>query len=340
MASSEEVKEEKAEALEYMLREGLDSLPSRFLLPPDKRPVHGLLQQPTAQIPLIDLSQLHTPSRSLLLSQIHSACSHWGFFHVLNHGVSLDLLHSLRQGISDFLALPTAHKYAFGALRNDDGQGFGSAFVNPQIGAAEWRDYLLLRTFPEELRDYSNWPPMLKDLVAPFSAQVMCLARLLLSIFSENLRLPPSSVEDAMGVLRQRILISHYPPCPEPHLAVGAWEHTDVGTITCLWQVSEDVVGLQVRKDGQWHSVEPVNGAIVVNVADQVERFSNGVYKSGWHRVVLNNSKPRISVAVFLNPSADAVVSPAPSFVDSNHPALYEPVDFKTYATEYGIKAD
>lgn len=309
-------------------------LPPRFIMPSPYRsqPPH---QIPAIRIPIIDLST----SRSLALAQIHSACRDWGFFQVINHGVSLESLESLRTAAMEFLALPTAHKTAPQLVRDKDGDGFAAGFVDPQIGATEWRDILALHTFPKKLRNYSKWPPMLKDPIATSSLELLNLTRRLLAVFSENLQLPPSFIEDALGDLRQVIVISHYPPCPQPELAMGSCQHTDIGVITCVWQASEGVGGLQVRKDGQWHAVEPLRDAIVINVADQLQILSNGQYKSGTHRVVVNGSKPRISVLAFHNPAADVLVSPAATLVDSDHPALYEPTLFESFAADYGIKA-
>jgi isopenicillin N synthase-like dioxygenase len=48
----------------------------------------------------------------------------------------------------------------------------------------------------------------------------------------------------------------------------------------------------QVRdRSDAWHHVEPVPGAIVVNVADCLQRWSNDVLRSTRHRV---NTDPRI----------------------------------------------
>ncbi|MCO5548408.1 hypothetical protein L7F22_001864 [Adiantum nelumboides] len=142
-----------------------------------------------------------------------------------------------------------------------------------------------------------------------------------------------------MEVLHQKLLVAHYPACPQPELAMGSCEHTDFGVITCLWQASEDVVALQVRKDGQWHSVEPYPGALVVNVGDQFEIFSNGLYKSGPHRVVLNSSKSRLSVVAFHNPSAVAIVAPAKTLINKHHPPRYSPTLFMDYAKKLMFSA-
>ncbi|KAI5076584.1 hypothetical protein GOP47_0008649, partial [Adiantum capillus-veneris] len=246
----------------------VSKVPTTFVVPAQLRP-HPVC---SIHIPLIDLSRFSdADGRSDVLKQIHRACCDWGFFQVLNHGVSLDVLHSFRTRLHEFFAMPTSAKRELGLVIGDTGQGYGAGFVDPKSGTTEWKDFLIFYTNPPTDRDYSKWPPSLRDDIELVGGQMLALSRQLLVICSENLGLPSSAIEDAMDVLHQKILVAHYPACPQPELAMGSCEHTDVGTITCVWQASEDVVALQVLKDEQWHSVEPFPGAIVVNVGDQME---------------------------------------------------------------------
>lgn len=64
-----------------------------------------------------------------------------------------------------------------------------------------------------------------------------------------------------------------------------AGAHTDYGTITLLFQDTHG--GLQVESpSGQYVDVPPIEGTVVINVADLLARWSNDVLKSTMHRVV------------------------------------------------------
>ncbi|KAH8424959.1 putative oxidoreductase, 2OG-Fe(II) oxygenase family [Aspergillus melleus] len=61
--------------------------------------------------------------------------------------------------------------------------------------------------------------------------------------------------------------------------------HTDFGTLTLLFR--QPVAALQVQTpDGQWKYVKPYPGSITVNIADTLERWTNGFLPSSVHRVV------------------------------------------------------
>jgi len=64
-----------------------------------------------------------------------------------------------------------------------------------------------------------------------------------------------------------------------------------------------------------------------------LQALSNGIYKSVWHRALVNAEKARISVASFLCPADEALISTPPCLtVDIGSPRNYK--DF-TYAEYY-----
>ena len=80
-----------------------------------------------------------------------------------------------------------------------------------------------------------------------------------------------------------QLRLLHYPPVPaealEQQRAARCPAHTDWSSITMLFQ--DDCGGLEVEdinNPGQFIPATPVKNAIVINVGDLLQRWSNGMY--------------------------------------------------------------
>ena len=67
-------------------------------------------------------------------------------------------MNTMKQQVEEFLQLPVADRAPGGIHKGVASQGYGTGYVKPDTGARDWRDYFLLRTYPESMRDYSTWP--------------------------------------------------------------------------------------------------------------------------------------------------------------------------------------
>jgi 2OG-Fe(II) oxygenase superfamily len=81
-----------------------------------------------------------------------------------------------------------------------------------------------------------------------------------------------------------------------------------------------------VMHDERWYLIQPRKNALVVNIGDIVQVWSNDQYRAPLHRVLANASMPRYSAPFFYNPSYATVYAPLPSVCDGAHPPRYRPI--------------
>lgn len=111
-------------------------------------------------------------------------------------------------------------------------------------------------------------------------------------------------------------------PVQRPDKVLGLKPHSDRSWITVFLQ-DELVEGLQFVKDEKWITVPVIPRVLVVNLGDQMQIMSNGIFKSPVHRVVTNTDKLRISVAMFNEVEPEKEIGPVEGLIDENRPRLY-----------------
>ena len=73
--------------------------------------------------------------------------------------------------------------------------------------------------------------------------------------------------------------------------------------------------------------VPPTPGALVVNVGDMMQRWTNDRWPSTLHRVINRQSgRDRYSIAYFFDLDARASIEPLPSCVSAQPPRRYGPI--------------
>ena len=121
------------------------------------------------------------------------------------------------------------------------------------------------------------------------------LHKQLLEAISESLGLEKNYLQEQTEEGSQVIAVNCYPSCPEPEVTLGMPPHSDFGSLTILLQSSE---GLQIMDSNKnWVCVPYIEGALIVQLGDQVEVMSNGIYKSVIHRVTVNKHVKMLSFA-------------------------------------------
>jgi len=286
-------------------------------------------------IPIIDLAGLHGENRSLIIEQIKTASEEWGFFQVVNHGVSPQLLDETFQEHRKFFELPDLEerlkKYS---IYSDKEMSQVAKMENETIRyPSNWRDNMVLNYAPNlDTQKWPTEPPNFIEVNLKYNQAVYHLKKELLDALSESLGLQTSLLDDVLGEGQTTNMI-YYPPCPEPSYAFGVKPHSDPNSITIL--VQDEVGGLEVRdKHGEWIQVKPTPNAFIVNVGDQLEIFSNGKYKSVEHRVVPTQDKVRLSIGSFIAPGFTTHVKPHPELT-AKQGQLYEGCVYFDYIVRF-----
>jgi isopenicillin N synthase-like dioxygenase len=81
---------------------------------------------------------------------------------------------------------------------------------------------------------------------------------------------------------------------------------------------TDGVAGLELRDpDGRYRPASVAPGALVINVGDLLERWTNNRWRSTYHRVATPPGPPpyprRMSIAFFQSPNYDAVIECLPT---------------------------
>ncbi|KAL5776847.1 hypothetical protein ACOSP7_009773 [Xanthoceras sorbifolium] len=286
------------------------------------------------EIPVIDFSKLNGEERAKTLAEIAVACEDWGFFQLVNHGITEEVLERVKKVCSEHYELEREDDFnnSKPVKTLNDLVEKNSA---EKLESLDWEDVFLLT-------DDNEWPsktPGFKETMAKYRSELKKLASKLMEIMDENLGLPKGYINKAFnggGAAENAFFgtkVSHYPPCPHPELVNGLRAHTDAGGVILLFQ-DDEVGGLQVLKDGQWIEVQPLANAIVINTGDQIEVVSHGKYKSVLHRVKATVDGNRRSIASFYNPSLKATIAPALHLIQNINQA-YPKFVFEDYMSVY-----
>ncbi|KAJ0961948.1 hypothetical protein J5N97_029776 [Dioscorea zingiberensis] len=109
------------------------------------------------KVPIIDMNRLLDPNFSLEESaKLHSACMDWGFFQLVNHGVSDEVIEKIKVDLEEFYKLPLKEKEVFAPLPGSL-QGYGHKLVRNEE-KLEWQDRMFLITQPLHARNFTFWP--------------------------------------------------------------------------------------------------------------------------------------------------------------------------------------
>jgi isopenicillin N synthase-like dioxygenase len=288
------------------------------------------------RVPVLDLGRLDSePDR--LVAEAGEAYREFGFCRFSNHGIPDPLVARTYAAFRAFFALPEATKLAYrsraGGQRGYTPFGVEQARGHTTPDLKEFwhvgRETGVDNPWPEVLEP-NVWPAEIPGFREASLALYGAMDRLggrILEIIANFLGLKPGwfapHVRNGNSILRA----IHYPPVVDaPDPAVRAARHEDINLITLL--LGSDEAGLEILAcDGSWVPVKNIEGTIVVNVGDMMQRLTNHVLPSTPHRVVnpsgARAGQSRYSIPFFFHPNPDFRIETLPGCITPDNPNRY-----------------
>ncbi|KAF1954216.1 Clavaminate synthase-like protein [Byssothecium circinans] len=317
-------------------------------------------------IPVIDISPSFSSSladRQAAADKIRTACTSSGFFYISNHGVPVGTLSEiLDQAKRFFTNLSKEQKEDLHIKKSKYGYGWEPSEYTSLAGDVETKEGFNFgyekgldrsggdgkyRNLDGSQGDANVWPkeeelPGFYEGVKEYYSRVLDLSRHLFRLFALSLDLPETYFDPMTthpgGIAR----LLYYPApksAPKPTAQttsldqIGLGAHSDYECFTLL--LSSSTPGLEILKpSGQWHVASHIPNTFIVNVADFLMRWTNGVYKSTVHRVVNRGTEARYSVPFFFSINYEEVVETLPTCLKEGEKPKYRPIGAGEYILE------
>lgn len=289
-------------------------------------------------IPIIDLASNNTDRTR---TAIDAACREWGFFQIIGHGIDRTLADATFTQMRAFFAQSgNAKRRVSRSERNPWGYYDRELTKNTR----DWKE--IFDFAPSSCGNSEpRWPsglPGFKDTLIDYYRGCEAVAIRLLRIVCTNLGLPPNALDRAFERGHSSwARLNYYPVCDQPenpdsvttpirgHLGVN--HHTDPGVMTVLMQDRQR--GLEVFRRGHWWPVEPIEDALVVNLGDIAQVWSNDRYQAPLHRALVNTVAERFSAPFFFCPPYEFDYAPLAPTVDEDNLPHYRAINWGHFYT-------
>ncbi len=307
------------------------------------------LQRP----PIVDVTGLMSEDRAAqqrTALEMRSVCEGLGFLYISGHGVPDTLVADAFDASRQFHALPLESKMRL--KMNLAHRGYmpiaTSTIVTSSVATVRRPNLseslmVMHELAPDDrqvlagmpLQGLNQWPSELPDFrrrILAYNDAIEALARRLTMAIALGFGLAPDWFDRFFTRPTTWLRLLHYPPQPpeSPDDQFGSAPHTDYGFLTILAQ--DDNGGLEVRgRDGSWIPATPIPGTFVINVADILMRWTNGILASTPHRVRNLSGRDRYSLPFFYDPDMSALVQALPGTEGRQN---WAPVTFGDYVME------
>lgn len=269
-----------------------------------------------------------------------------GFVYT-SHDLGEGFLDDVYGVLGEFFSLPIEEKQRFVAPGSHGQTGYTGPLVETAAGAevADWKEMLnwgrpvapghpLRARYPHRYLD-----PVLPEtaiagsaaLLVDFHDRLAAVQRRFLRVIAVAIGCHESFFDEMVTDGADLSRAIRYPPMADaPDGSGHAWagEHGDINLITALPRASTR--GLQVRlADGTWTDAVAPDGLAIINSGMMLERITNGILPTGWHRVVAEpgQAEERLSVVQFAHPTPWTVLAPVASCITDEHPQRFSAIE-------------
>lgn len=300
-----------------------------------------------SSIPHIDMA-LYEQDFDLFVQTLGAGYEGNGFVALTNHSVPAEKIHQALDITAQLFALPDAVKKQYHLAGKGGARGytpFGTEIakdakhvdlkefwhVGREVAADSTDTALLPNVWPQELPEFKTQMLDLFTTLDNLGSQV-------LEGIAVYLKQPRDYFKTRTNRGNSILRPLHYPPIvDEGTPSVRAAAHEDINVITLL--IGSREPGLEVlAKNGSWVPVTILEGAIVCNVGDMLQRLTNGVLPSTTHRVVNPpapfNAKSRYSIPFFLHFNSDVMIEALETCVSATNPKKEAPISAHDYLME------
>ncbi|KAF2313346.1 hypothetical protein GH714_010488 [Hevea brasiliensis] len=277
------------------------------------------------KLPVLDLSQSVEISS---LSSLYKACQEWGFFYIINHGISKNLFDEVCSCSKQIFSIPLDSKLKLGpssCLKTYTPRFIASPyFESLRVSGPDF--FASAKSSADVL--FSQQKCEFSEILQEYGNKMIELSRRIIKVLLMSLgdgydrKFCDSEFSNCHGYLR---IVNYSPPKNVEEKEVeGLGMHTDMSCITILYQ--DETGGLQMRsRQGEWMDICPCENALVVNVGDMMQAWSNGQLRSSEHRVILKRFVNRLSLAFFWCFEDEKVISAPDDIIGEENLRLYKP---------------
>ncbi len=306
-------------------------------------------------IPIIDLEPyfLKQSEEELekLAEELLYASTKVGFFYIVGHGVSEQIISQTFRESKRFHSLPLEEKNQLKMDREDwpvGGVGY-LPFQNRKLPTRKKGNaneaFIIKRQLGKAnitLND-NQWPqesalPGFRHNIETYANTLEKLALKLLPVYARALKVDTQFFDGGFKGPMYRLRMTKYPPIKAYEAdEFGIAPHVDTTFITILAQDSEGLVIFNEKKKS-WMRAPIVEGSFIVNTGELLRQWTNDYFISVKHFANNNFSdSPRYSIPFFFNADADYRMHCIPSCCSEENPPKYPPFSYsESQATVQG----